>query len=278
MSYAGITPTKFGRYGVVEPFRPETFHLYRGEPLKTVDWEPPVPVLDQEDLLSQGIKCSTFIPGAQNVDALGSCTCNAGTASLAERYGAVRGDAALASVLGLSTTNAVQNEIFAIKLYNAVTDQTGDPSSEWPPTDCGSTGLYVCQELIAQKLVAGYKSAASMESLISLLQGGSVIIGQPFFNAWMDPDAQGFVDDSGSRADLEHAISSGVAGGHETCISAVETLVLLATGAIDLQKTVVRVRNSWSKTWGDNGSYRFHLSTLGWLGNQCDYKAFVVGS
>jgi C1A family cysteine protease len=36
------------------------------------------------------------------------------------------------------------------------------------------------------------------------------------------------------------------------------------------------VRNSWSNSWGDNGSYRIHLSTLQRLSRYVDYKAFVV--
>lgn len=265
----------FGRYAVAEPFRAETFHLYRGEQLTTVDHEPPIGVLDQEDLTAQGIFTSRFIPGAPDVEALGSCTCNAGTVSLAQR----RASAGLpaATLAGQSITgDPVGNERFAIVLYHRVTDQTGDPASEWPPTDCGSTGLYVCQELMHQGLIASYQSASGVHSLVSLLQGGTVIMGAPWFNAWMAPDSHGFVDGDGSVGALTRAIASGVAGGHETCITAVETLKFDATGAIDAEASVARVRNSWGATWGDHGSYRLHLSTLQLLGPQADYKAFVV--
>ena len=34
-------------------------------------------VLDQSDLLAQGIDTSELVPGAKEVDALGSCTANA---------------------------------------------------------------------------------------------------------------------------------------------------------------------------------------------------------
>jgi hypothetical protein len=274
--YQGTTPTKFGRYHVADPFRAERIHLHDGvTALKTVDHEPPVPVLDQEDLFAQGIDTSQLVKGAQKVDALGSCTCNAGTVSLAERVCAAHGAAALASI-GLSTTNAVGNEKFAIVLYHKVTDQTGQPSQEWPPTDCGSTGLYVCDELEKQKLIKGHKTATAGTNLVSLLQGGTVIQGTPFFEAWMEPDAQAFVDGDGSMSALQAAIRSGVAGGHETCITAVEKLVLTATGQVDPDKTMLRVRNSWSKSWGDSGSFRLHLSTLVMLGSYCDFKQFTV--
>lgn len=273
--YAGTTPTKFGRYAVAEPFRAELIHLHDGGNLHPVDHEPPLPVLDQEDLFTQGIDTSRLIPGAQRVDALGSCTCNAGTVSLAERVAAVHGAAALHGI-GLSTTDAVCDETFAIELYHRVTDQTGDPSQEWPPTDCGSTGLYVATELEKMHLIKSHKSASGVTNVASLLQGGSVIVGMPFFNSWMEPDAHGFVDGNGSPAAFQAAIDSGVAGGHETCLSAAEKLTLTTAGEVDGRKSVLRVRNSWSSSWGDHGSYRLHMSTLGFLGSHADYKQFVI--
>lgn len=273
--FDGTTPTKFGRYAVAEPMRLDRMHLHRGETLREVDHESPLPVLDQEDLIEQGIDTSTLIPGALRVDALGSCTCNAGTASLAERYTAVRGADSLATI-GLSATDAVADEEYAIRLYHAVTWQTGDPAQEWPPSDCGSTGLYVCTELEKQGLTAGHKTAHGIHNLVSLLQGGTVIMGAPWFNSWMEPDLQGFVDGDGSVDALEQAIASGVAGGHETCITAVEKLVVDEPGRIDARGSHVRVRNSWSRSFGDAGSYRVHLSTLEMLGQHADYKHLVV--
>ena len=44
---------------------------------------------------------------------------------------------------------------------------------QWPPTDCGSNGLYVCQELIAQGFAASYKSAPNVTAALALLQLGS---------------------------------------------------------------------------------------------------------
>jgi len=275
MTYSSVGHTKFGRYQVAEPLRVETLHFHRGEPLIEVDHEPPVPVLDQEDLFAQGIRTSELVAGAADVDALGSCTCNAGTVSLAEHLNGKVGAQAVINA-GLSLTDAVANEKFAIKLYHSVTWQTGDPSQEWPPTDCGSTGLYVCHELETQGLIKGHKTANDVHGMVSLLQSGTVIMGSPWFNAWMEPNPQGFVDGNGAIEDLQRALDSGVAGGHETCISAVEKLTWATQHKFDMENCVVRVRNSWSNSWGDNGSYRIHLSTLQRLASYVDYKAFVV--
>lgn len=278
--YDGVTPTKFGQYAVAEPFRADRLHLHDGSALREVDYASPIPILDQEDLIEQGINTATLVPGARKVDALGSCTCNSGTAHLAERATAgisdSAGKAAALDKIGLSLHDGTQDEEYAIVLYHDVTDQTGQPSQEWPPTDCGSTGLYVMTELQKRGLIAGHKSASGITNVVSLLQGGSVMIGGPFFNAWMETDANGFVDGDGSMSALQDAINSGVAGGHETLLVALERLVLSETDAIEPPESWFRVRNSWSTAYGSDGDYRIHLSTLNWLGSNFDYKQAVV--
>lgn len=265
-----VRQTRFGRYQVSEPMRFDLLHLHDGAPLKEVSWTIPIPVLDQEDLLEQGIDTATLIPGAQQVDALGSCTANATTASLAERLHAADNGKFVPG------KTAVDFEEWAIGFYHVCTDQTGDPSQEWPPTDCGSTGLYCCQELEKQRMISSYKTASGALNLLSLLQAGTVIQGTPFLNAWMSPDSQGFIDGDGSMEALEAAIKSGVAGGHETCVHAIVQLAQAQGKPIELEKTVVQVRNSWSDAWGLSGDFRLHASTLQWLSQYVDFKQFVI--
>lgn len=286
MPFPGITATKFGRFHTAEPFRPALQHLYRGLPLKPAEWDIPIPCLDQEDLLSQGIDTSQLIPGAQQADALGSCTANATTASAAERYHTAGEGLGLLYIRvpgpGTGHTQVADAsdpaacEKFAIAFYNLCTRQTGDPAQEWPPSDCGSTGLYCCQELLRLGLIRSYRTGSGGEALASMLQSGSVIMGSPWFTSWMDPAADGFVDGDGSMDALDTAVQSGVAGGHETCIYQLPHLVLTATGTIDLQQSWVQVRNSWSPSWGLRGDYRIHLSTITWLAQYCDLKQFIL--
>jgi hypothetical protein len=255
--------------------------IYDGTPLREVEHQIPIPPLDQEDLLAQGIDTSRLAPGAQKMDALGSCTCNAGASHLAERLQAAGfplshaylqpGDQGV-----MLTDDAVQAEEFAIVLYHLVTDQTGDPSQEWPPTDCGSSGYYVCTELERQGLARSYKSGSGVHGALSLLQKGSVMQGSPWLNSFFTPDSQGFIDGDGSYGAFRAAVESGIAGGHETLQYAIPQLAQASSGVIDLHRTVIKVRNSWSSAWGNEGSYLVHASTLNYLAQHVDYKQIVV--
>src|ERR1039458_3788708 len=280
-----VRPTLFGRNAVAEPFRAERFCLVRQGPANfhVVDWESPVPVLDQEDLIAQGINTAELIKGARAVDALGSCVANASAAHFGQVAKTANFSSTLAedaAVLGqrLSTTDPVASEKWAICFYHLITDETGDPSQEWPPTDCGSSGYYAGMELEALKYVKSFVSPTSVLALVSAMQTASAIGGGPWYNSWMEPDAGHFIDGDGSHEALQTAIRSGLAGGHERHVAAIERLVIDAAGNIDLQKSVVRERNSWSKSWADSGSHYVHLSTYAALGSQQDYKQFVVAA
>jgi hypothetical protein len=281
LSYDGVTQTKFGRYAVAEPFNREVFHAYTGGDLKVSDFEPPVAVLDQEDLHKQGIKTSKLVKGGQDEDALGSCTANTTVEQLSQVLTAA-GKPMPTIKTGLvpatiSLTDTVASEKFAIMFYAGCTHQTGDPSQEYEPTDCGSTGLYCAQYAVRQGWVSSYKSAPNLDGALSLLQLNSVMIGMPWFNAFMEPTGtDAFIDGDGSHSAIGKVFDSGVAGGHEITLSAIEKIAFTGAGKIDYAKTVIRVRNHWDPTWGDKGSCRVHASTLHALGSQADYKQFVV--
>jgi hypothetical protein len=281
--YEGPTRTKFGQVAVAEPLRFDLLAMHDGGKLAEVMHDIPIPVLDQEDLHKQGIDVTKLVSGAADTDALGSCTCNSGTAHIAERWVAagknlanLKMNGGANGVFGLSATDATMDEEFAIVLYHLTTDQTGVPSQEWPPTDCGSNGLFVCQELISQGLASSYKSAPNVTGALTLLQTGTVMQGGPWFNSWMTPDANGFVDGDGSYAAVQAAMQSGVAGGHETLQRGITQIAQSANGSVDLHNTVIQVRNSWSQQFGKDGDYLLHASTLNYLSRYYDYKTVVI--
>jgi hypothetical protein len=280
--YEGATRTKFGQVATAEPLRFDLVEFHYESALKEVDHEIPIPVLDQEDFAKQGIDVTKLVAGAAGTDALGSCTCNTGTAHIAERWAAAGKDITGLSLTGasgpisLSATDAVNDEEFAIVLYHLVTDQTGDPAQEWPPTDCGSNGLYVSQEFIHQGFASSYKAASSVTGAITLLQSSTVMQGGPWFNSWMNPDSNGFVDGDGSIDALHAAIQSGVAGGHETLQRGIPQIAQASNGSVDLINTVIKVRNSWSTQFALDGDYLLHASTLSYLARHYDFKAVIV--
>src|SRR5215469_7677302 len=153
-------------------------HQHDGGPLRTVDHEPAIPVLDQEDLFEQGIDTSELVPGAKKVDALGSCVANASTAALSTVLPKVK-------MTGLGITdNAETCECFAIELYHQLGLTTGDPAREWPPDDCGSSGQAACQYLEHAGLIGGHRIAHDATDICSLMQTGGLMVVQPFLNAW----------------------------------------------------------------------------------------------
>jgi hypothetical protein len=248
-------------------------HLYSGAPLTEVDHEPKIAVLDQEDLIAQGIDTSVLIPGAQKVDALGSCTANGFESALSNVLSL---EAYLAYSKAASYDDTMRIEKAAISFYHGCTDQTGDPTQEWPPTDCGSSGPYVVEYAQKLGLIGGDQIASGAQNIVSMLQADGILQGTPFLNAWMDPPAGAIVDGDGSASTIQAQIASGVAGGHETYISAIVKLTLSATGLVDPENTIVRVRNSWTKSWGDNGSFYLHLSSLVALGQYSDFRQLVA--
>jgi hypothetical protein len=264
----------FGRYHVAEPPRFEILHHgAEATALKEISHDIPIPVLDQEDLIAQGIDTSQLVKGAPKVDALGSCTANATTVSLAEHY--VSSGRGLPT--GFSASDPVADEEWAIDFYHSCTDQTGDPGQEWPPTDAGSTGLYCCQLLQHMGLIKSYSTGNSAMQALSMLQHGTVIWGTPWFNSWMSPNSDGFVDGDGSFRAFMDCIRSGVAGGHEICMFGVPKLGHVTLGHIlDLEETVIDIRNSWSTGWGENGTFRIHASTVQRLAMYADLKQFVL--
>lgn len=263
----------YGRYQVAEPPSAQV-HLHMEGTLSAVSHPPRCPVLDQEDLIAQGIDTSKLVPGAQRVNALGSCTAQTTVAKCSSFLPEDK------FVKFVGTPNALTNskacEERAIIFYHQETFQTGDPGQEWPPSDCGSSGVYMVSELKRLGLATGSVVANGAQNIVSLLQRGSLMAGTPFLYAWESPGSNGMIDGDGSNATLQAQIAQGVAGGHEWLMYAIVKLAFHpGTDIVDPYNTILRCRNSWSKSWGDNGDFECHLSTWVTLGSYSDFRLLV---
>lgn len=243
-----VTPA-LGRHQALDP-RSRGYLPHAVQHLRPTAWEPRIPVLDQQNLLTQGIRTSRLFDGAPDVDALGSCTGNAGTALIA-----VLLDRQQAAAAGLDTTDPARAEEWAIRLYADATARDQWHDAQWPADDCGSSGLGVAKALHHRGLIRSYLHATTAEQLCALLQTGPVLMGMPWYAAFTEPDRNGFID-----ADPDW-VASGLEGGHEVCITALEAVEQDGHGRVGVEHTVIRVRNSWSSSWGDHGEFRMRLST-----------------
>jgi hypothetical protein len=208
-------------------------------PFEDQDWERVLPILDQGQL--------------------GSCTGNAGTGALGTQpfYDAVGKDA-----LGEAANDADAGEKFAVELYSEATHL--DPyAGSYPPDDTGSSGLAICKALKARGTISGYRWARSPYGLVRLLQDGPVLQGMPWYNAFFEPDSDGYIDSN------RHWRTSGVAGGHE-----VEAVGIQLDTNDAFNSTVVYC-NSWSTTWGQDGRFKMRLRTYEQL-NGMDLKQYRI--
>ncbi|MFG2359369.1 hypothetical protein [Streptomyces sp. NPDC048521] len=247
-----------GRHMVLDERSLAYRRRYYGEPIKPVEWTPKVPVLNQQDLLTQGIRTSELVQGVEDVDALGSCTANSATCLIS----ILRTTEDLAAA-GLDVTDPVAAERWAIGLYSDATHRDQWHDNAWPSDDCGSSGLGVAKALRHRGLIDQYGHATTAEELCRDLQSGPVLMGMPWVDHFFTPDQDGFID-----ADPDWQ-SSPIAGGHEVCLTALESVSLNPDGTL-ADDTVLRFVNSWSDSWGDHGSGRLRLSTYRALRQQID--------
>lgn len=249
-----------GRHMVLDPRSLDYRTPYSGERIHPVEWVPKVPVLDQQDLIAQGIHTSRMFEGVGDVDALGSCTANSATALISILRSADDLKAA-----GLDVTSAVASEEWAIGLYSDATHRDEWHDQAWPTDDCGSSGLGVAKALKARGLIDHYAHATTAEELCRDLQHGPVLMGMPWLSAFFEPVGQHALLD-----DIPGWQHSPVAGGHEVCIVALEHVAYRPTGGLDYPRTILRIRNSWTRSWGDDGEFRVSLALYQQLRSQVD--------
>lgn len=205
------------------------------------DWPAGIPIMDQ---------------GQQ-----GSCVGHAGTRFVAWIQRSNLLNVQLGGKL-LSASDANEDHLFAVELYHEATVNDGFPGT-FPPDDTGSSGLGAMRSLKKASLVKSYVHAMSLRSMVAMLQKGPSIVGMPWYNAFFEPDSNGFID---AKSNWQ---GSGVAGGHEIYNRGVE---LLAGWDFDqnVDKIVLHFDNSWNTSWGNQGSFSFTGATYTALKQQID--------
>lgn len=219
-------------------YRVENSAALMSVPLTNQHWQRVIPILNQG-----------FI---------GSCVGNAGTGALGTQpfYNAV------GRTVLTAPDDPLACETFAVKLYS---DSTAvDP---WPgtylPLDTGSSGLAACQVLRTRGIIKAYNWSVTPHGFLQLLQWGPALLGMPWYNAFFQPDRNGFIDSN------PNWLTSGVAGGHEVEAVGVEL------DATNLLNSVILFANSWGSGWSDAGYFRMRLNTYTQISG-CDLKQYVV--
>lgn len=209
-----------------------------GSKLLSRDWQRVLAILDQ--------------------GSIGSCTANAGAGALGTQPYFDH----VGRTLFRDPANTTTAEDFAVQLYKDATVVDGYPGV-YPPEDTGSSGLAICKVLRKRKTVVGYRFARSAYGFAQLLQDGPVLVGMPWYEAFFEPDADGFIDANANWSTTQ------LAGGHEV------EAVGLDLNPKDVYSSVITFCNSWGTGWGDAGRFRIRLRTYEQL-SEVDIKQFTL--
>lgn len=178
------------------------------------------PVSDQP---LHSVRHLRYVPVFDQGD-VGSCTGNAALGAL--------GTEPLYE--GVSQLGVTFNEQVALRLYSQAT--LVDPfEGAYLPTDTGSDGLSVAKVLHSNGWISGYQHALSFAAVLTALQTAPVIAGIGWYEGFDTPDQDGVVTLSGQ-----------LRGGHEIVLD-----------GIDVERQLLWATNSWSPSWGVNGTFAF---------------------
>ncbi|QEM41578.1 hypothetical protein SEA_FORZA_111 [Gordonia phage Forza] len=142
----------------------------------------------------------------------------------------------------------------AVDLYSEATKHDEFPG-EYPPVDTGSSGLAVAKAAQAKGYISGYRHAFGFKQTLIALQISPVLVGTVWLENMNKPDDQLLLHVSGEEL-----------GGHE----------YLLVGC-DVENEYVTILNSWSETWGEDGTARISfLDFEALLGQQGDVTVPVA--
>jgi hypothetical protein len=123
-----------------------------------------------------------------------------------------------------------------------------------PDTDMqsGTSGLSACQALMKRGAIDRYEWMTSPEALrYTILERGSVCVGTAWYSSMFDTPPDGL----GHKYVRYNPVSTRV-GGHEYLINGLDL------DPLDGSEPYYRMKNSWGRGWGENGTARFRLADL----------------
>ena len=103
----------------------------------------------------------------------------------------------------------------------------------YPPDDTGSCGPWSMMVLQKLGLIARWVHTRTLHAALRLLNKGPISIGIAWYPSMFTPDA-------GHTIHVDDSVDP--AGGHQVCIVANDT-----------RNRRVKIRNSWGRSWGDDG-------------------------
>lgn len=104
---------------------------------------------------------------------------------------------------------------------------------EWPGTDYDGTSVRAGVKVLMQRgVIKEYRWAWDIETIKkALLEQGPIVVGTWWYTDMFYPDQNGLITPTGSKA-----------GGHAYLLN-----------GINLKKGLIRIKNSWGRSWGKNG-------------------------
>lgn len=128
-----------------------------------------------------------------------------------------------------------------VRLYKRIQLEDRTAGRYYP---AGATSLAMARVAVAEGMAGEYRWGYTVDEIVAaLLALGPVAFGSNWTTGMDRPDAQGFVQYTGSPR-----------GGHEYVLN-----------GVNLDREFVRLKNSWGRGWGTNGHAKMSFATLAHL-------------